>query len=147
VRRTLGVVLLTAAGLIPLRVIARPAQESLSLDRAIFLMRLVVSTEASGAPYKNGYLNLVNLVRDPEKWPDLSQRPQYGLPNIEVVDSNSGRILNYLVQITTSDDKKHFQASFEPIDPKTCSPAIFADDRGVFYVGKGLGCPASGPVR
>ena len=145
-RRTLGVVLLTAAGMIPLRVIATPAQESLSLDRAIFLMRLVVSTEANGAPYENGYLNLANLVRA-SGWPDLSQRPQHDLPNIEVVDSSSGRILNYLVEITTSDDKKHFQASFEPIDPKTCSPAIFADDRGVFYVGKGLGCPASGPLR
>ena len=103
-------------------------------------MRLMMGLEYDTTNRKT-FLNLVDLLRTPG-WPDAASRKQDGLPDIEVIDSSSGEALDYIVQVTTSDDKKHFQASLEPNDPKTCAPGFFGDDRGVIYVGKGLGCPA-----
>jgi hypothetical protein len=146
VRKTLGVVLFTAAGMIPLRVTATPAQGPLSAEKALFLMRLAISTEAALASNTNGYGNLIDVVKSPD-WPDASQLEQFGLPAMEIVDSNSAQGQGYLLRITASDDKRHFQASLEPIDPKTCDRALFGDDRGLIYGGKVLGCPASGLLR
>jgi hypothetical protein len=66
---------------------------------------------------------------------------------MDVLDSSSARIGNYLVRITASDDKKHFQVSLEPADSRTCSPALFGDDREIIYLGTALGCPARGPLQ
>jgi hypothetical protein len=146
VRRTVGVVLLMVAGMIALQVIATSAQGSLPSDKSLLLMRLVISIEATFASPKMGYRNVIDVVQSPD-WPDASRIHEDGIPAIDVVDSSSAQIGNYLLRITTSDDKKHFQASLEPIDPKTCGQALFGDDRGVIYVGKGLGCPANGPLQ
>ena len=143
-QRTLGVVLLTAAGIIPLRVIATSAQGSLPSDKTLLLMRLVISIEETLASPKTGYGNLIDVMQSPD-WPDASRIHQDGIPAIDVVDSSSAQIGNYLLRITTSHDKKHFQASLEPIDPKTCGQALFGDDRELIYAGRVLGCSASGP--
>ena len=146
-RRTLGFVLLTAAGMLPLRVIATPTQESLSKDKGLLLMRLVIATEETLASTNKEYGNLIDVMQSPA-FPDASQRTEVGLPAaMDVIDPSSAQTGNYLVRITTSEDKKHFQASLEPIDPKTCGPALFGDDREFIYGGKVLGCPASGPLR
>jgi hypothetical protein len=109
-------------------------------------MRFVISIEEATAGSGKPCGNLTDVMQSPD-WPDASQRYQDGFPAMDVVDSSSAQIGNYLMRITTSDDKKHFQASIEPIDPKTCGPALFGDDRELIYAGKVLGCPASGPLR
>lgn len=138
--RIVAVLTLTAAALIHSSVTATARQETLSVDKGVFLMRVILGYENPTSDRK-GYVNLADLLRTPE-WPPDSRRQEEGLPEIHVIDSTSGTTLNYVVQVTTSDDKRHFQASLEPTDPKTCLGALFTDDRGIIYVGKGLGCPA-----
>lgn len=148
VRRMLklfAILFVTSTALVHSRVAATSRAESLSADKGVFLMRVIASAEHPTAD-RSGYLNLADLLSTPGL-SDAAKRQQDGLPDIQMIDSSSGAVLNYVVQVTTSDDKKHFQGSLEPTDPRTCLPAIFADDRGVFYVGKGLGCPSSGNPR
>ncbi|HEY2645287.1 MAG TPA: hypothetical protein VGI56_16185, partial [Galbitalea sp.] len=118
-----------------------------SRDKALLLMRVVIAAEETLASTQKEYGNLTDVIQSPA-FPDASGRTQVGLPAaMDVVDSSSAQIGNYLVRITTSEDKKHFQASLEPNDPKTCGPALFGDDREFIYGGKVLGCPSSGPLR
>ena len=137
--RPLVASLLASAAMIAApRMSATPRQETLSNDKSIFLMRLILGLEHETSD-RTTYLNLVDLLRTPG-WPNAADRQQDGLPDIHVIDSSTGEALKYVVQVTTSDDRKHFQASLEPVDPKTCAQSFFTDDRGVIYVGKGLGC-------
>ena len=44
---------------------------------------------------------------------------------MDVLDASVGLIGKYLVRITTSDDKKHLQASVEPVDPRRAIRAFW----------------------
>ena len=76
-------------------------------------MRSVIATEKTLASANKGYGNLIDVMQS-VAWPDASRRIQDGFPTMDVVDSSSAQIGDYIVRITTSDDKKHFQASLDP---------------------------------
>jgi len=52
-------------------------------------------------------------------------------------------VLDYTLQLTRSDDRKHFQVTLTPTVPKApqddARRAWFTDDRGVIYTGQPIG--------
>ncbi len=140
-RRTLALVILTAAVVIIFRVPAKASQSSQAGDRALRLMRLVISTEAARESNGQGYGNLVDVMLSPE-WPHTN--PIY---QVNVLDSSSAEAGNYLVRMTTSNDRMHFQVSIEPSIP-TRAVWRFSVMSGSLYTGQGprLPCSPAWPV-
>jgi hypothetical protein len=145
--RTFGILLLAGAVVGPLQRVATPPQQALSPKRSLALMRMILATEHALLSNQKAY----GTLRDVTHWPgwggDSSQQSDDGYPAVDLIDSDSGTVGANIVRITTSGDNNHFHASIEPLDPQTCGQALFSDERGVIYVGRGLGCPASGAAR
>jgi hypothetical protein len=56
------------------------------------------------------------------------------------VDSTTVTVLDYILQLTLAEDRRHFQISLTPTAPKDDNrPSWFSDDRGVIYTGKPIG--------
>jgi hypothetical protein len=119
---------------------AQPQPRSLSRDRALTILRIVLAVEVTGgAGNPPGYLNLSDVAQSPD-WLGFVQRRTPEFPRIEMTDSTSARVLDYELRVIASADRKHFQASLQPVEPKACGFALFTDERDVIYSGKGLGC-------
>ncbi|HUL71869.1 MAG TPA: hypothetical protein VLT86_02135 [Vicinamibacterales bacterium] len=112
------------------------SQESMSSAQALMITRVVLSIEA-GSPRANGspaWWNLAEVM----KWAADPSSPDYfrDLAIAKIVDASTVRVLDYTLQLTRSDDKKHFQLSLMPTIAKADRPAWFSDDQGVIYTGK-----------
>jgi hypothetical protein len=115
------------------------APETLSQDQAVRVMRDASTAEVAMRAQGKEFGNLSDVLSSPA-WTDPGYRVRRADLPLQVTDSISAAILNDTLRVTTSTDKKHFQASLVPSRPATCSGALFVDDRSLIYVGKGLGC-------
>jgi hypothetical protein len=115
------------------------AQASLSRDKGLMITRLVNSLEAM-SPHINGSV----------EWSDLSEVMKFAVvgasaghggdfASATMVDSSTLIVLDYTLQLTRSDDKKHYQISLTPTVPgDDARLSWFSDDRGLIYTGRGL---------
>jgi hypothetical protein len=116
------------------------AQEPLSRAQGLMITRMVNSTEAAmsvhgdSSPEWRSLSEVMTWATDPNSGfyiPDLSATT--------VVDSSTVTVLDYTLQLTRSDDKKHYQFSLTPTAPKDDDRlSWFSDDRAIIYTGKPL---------
>ena len=87
---------------------AARAQESLSREQGLTIVRVVVSAEVELRASGNGWGDLSDVVRVGNL-----QRGE-AFPPAKIVDSSTATVLDYTLRLTRSDDKKHLQVSLTP---------------------------------
>ena len=118
-----------ATALTTIAIIASPPQPDAELRDAIAVMR-TINTAENAVRQKNGkYVPLAELVE---------QGFMKGVrPNI-VVNGDTITHMDAPMRLVLSADAMQYHVMVAPRE--SCGVAVFSDERGVIYTGKGLGC-------
>ena len=105
------------------------AQQS-PVDRAVNIVRTLNTAEADSMLSQGHFLNLSELPAhrfvSSKGW------------SIQPTGATTGTLDDYGVILTVTADRKHYQLSMLPT--AACGVAVFSDDSGLIYTGRGLEC-------
>jgi hypothetical protein len=126
--------------LTPVTALAPPQELELTPRQLVGAMRFLNTLEYTYANDNHGFASLDGFLAWLQETGKIAEAP---------LNFSAESLKPYELRLTATPDGKHYQASIIRIsdmhDSSTwCKPAAFTDDRGVIYLGLGLGCEAPG---
>ena len=126
-------VFLLAVAMLPAQSGTERNVDQLSSRKALTMVRAINTIELSYRSSEGGYVPLEVLLLHP-KFDDMGIAPT-------ITDPYTVAIKDYKLSIVTFAEGEQYKLSLVPTGEPYCRLALFSDQIGVIYPGKGLGCP------
>ena len=126
-------VFLLAVAMLPAQSGTEQNVDQLSSREALTMVRAINTIELSYRSSEGEYVPLEVLLLHP-KFDDMGIAPT-------ITDPYTVAIKDYKLSIVTFAEGEQYKLSLVPTGEPYCRLALFSDQIGVIYPGKGLGCP------
>jgi hypothetical protein len=104
--------------------------KTLTADQALDIVRTLNTAEVDSKLMGGHFLTLAELPSH--------RRVKKAAWSIAQTDETTGTLEDYRLVVNVAPDGKHYQLSMIPT--ATCGVALFSNESGVIYTGRGLGC-------